>query len=199
MNRTIAILLAVILISSCSNNSNSGEGTTTTKELFSMENPASFFLNLVDKTEGDTSISYVAKGLYQDDTVGVIIEVNKNIPAGVNNDGSVNNEEGFKKGTIKFKKLGAESDRFVSALAKLWQIEGIDKMKTEPIEPLTFLSNKKPIDLNKASTSSFKLFFDEDSPDPGEIFFTFDTYKQTAEFQEKEIQHRATIAHAFAE
>lgn len=204
MNRSIAMLLSIILLASCNNASTSGGGSKpeTAKLLpitHNLENPTSIFLNIVDKKEEATSSSYIAKGLYQDDTVGLIIEINKNIPAGINDDGSPNEKEGFKKGAVTFKKSGVESDLFVSALAKLWKIDGIEKMKTAPIQPLAFFSNKKPIDLNKPSTNSFKLFFDEDSKDPGEIFFTLDTYKRSIEFQEKDPQYRSAIAHAFGE
>jgi hypothetical protein len=203
MNHLIAILLSIILISSCTNAPTSDEGNAKTTELISIvrnpQNPTSIFLDLVDKTEGDTSVSYVAKGVYQNDTVGFIVEVAKNIPAGINNDGSVNEKDGFKTGVITFKKSGVESDLFVAALGKLWHVSDIDKMKMEPIQPLVFSSNKKPVNLNKPSTSSFKLFFDKDSSTPGEVFFTFDTYKRSIEFQEKDAQHRATIAGAFAE
>lgn len=203
MNHLIAILLSIILISSCTNAPTSDEGNAKTTELISIvrnpQNPTSIFLDLVDKTEGDTSVSYVAKGVYQNDTVGFIVEVAKNIPAGINSDGSVNEKDGFKTGVITFKKSGVESDLFVAALGKLWHVSDIDKMKMEPIQPLVFSSNKKPVNLNKPSTSSFKLFFDKDSSTPGEVFFTFDTYKRSIEFQEKDAQHRATIAGAFAE
>lgn len=203
MTRLITLLIPLILICSCNRTSTSEDSSTASTKLVSIarnpENPSSVLLDLVDKIEGDTSISYVAKGLYQDDTVGFIVEINKNIPAGINNDGSINEQDGFKKGAIAFKKSGIESDRFVSALAKLWQVEGIDKMKTAPIKPLSFFSNKKAINLEKSSTNSFKLFFDDTSSDPGEIFFTLDTYKRSIEFQEKDAQHRSTIAHAFAE
>ena len=203
INRSITILLSIILISSCTNSTTSDEGNAKATELVSIvrnpQNPSSIFLDLVDKTEGDTSVSYAAKGLYQNDTVGFIVEVAKNIPAGINNDGSVNEKDGFKTGVITFKKSGVESDLFVAALGKLWHVSDIDKMKTDLIQPLVFSSNKKPINLNKPSTSSFKLFFDKGSSTPGEVFFTFDTYKRSIEFQEKDAQHRSTIAGAFAE
>lgn len=203
INLSVAILLSIALLSSCNNASTSGESNGETTKLVPIvrnsENPSSIFLGLVDKVEGDTSISYVAKGLYQDDTVGFIVEVGKTIPAGINSDGSVNEKDGFKMGAITFKKSGVESDLFVSALGQLWQVSGIDKMKTEPIQPLAFSSNKKPVNLDKSSTYSFKLFFDKNSSDPGEIFFTFDTYKRSIEFQEKDAKYRSTIAHAFAQ
>lgn len=203
MNRSVLLFLSIFLLLSCNNRETSkGNGTETVKLLpltNSPENPSSIFLKLVDKTESDSTIAYTAKGLYEGDTVGFVVEANKAIPAGINKDGSVNEKDGFKTGVIRFKSSGPESDRFVAALAKLWQAGNTDKMKTEAIQPLVFSSNKKAVDLNKVSTNSFKLFFDKDSPNPGEIFFVLDTYKRSIQFQEKDPQYRPAIMHAFAE
>ncbi|MFC3196387.1 hypothetical protein ACFOET_02050 [Parapedobacter deserti] len=204
MNRCILIsFLSIFFLWSCNNAPKSEDDTMGAVQLLPIvnneETAASIFLKLLDKTDGDTSISYAAKALYRDDTVGIIIEVDKDVPAGINPDGSVNEETGFRKGTIKFKKSGKESDRFVAALAQLWQIEGINSMKGQAVQPLAFSSNKTTINHNKPSTSSFKLFFNEDSPVPGEVFFTFDTYKRMVEFQVKSPSHRSSILAALAE
>ncbi|SEK18171.1 hypothetical protein [Parapedobacter koreensis] len=201
MNRSILMLLcSVSLMASCNNVSQSGDERT--KKLSSMthdtENPTSIFLTLLDKTVNATTISYVAKGIYKNDTVGLLIEVDKDIPAGINADGSVNEAAGFKKGAIKFIKSGAESDRFVAALGELWQVNDVAAMKSA-IEPLVFSSNKKAFNEDKPSTNNFKLFFDEEAPIPGELFFTLDTYKHLVQFQEKNAQYRSQIVHAFAE
>jgi len=200
----LAIMFVAILSISACNRGTTGNGNATeTTELFPItrrpENPSSVFLKLTERTKGDSSYTYIAEGLYEKDTVGFLIEVNKHIPAGVNKDGSVNEQDGFKKGVITFKTLGAKSDRFVAALAKLWKVGNLSKMKSTPIQPLVFASNKKPVELDKPFTNSFKLFFNDTSDNPGEIFFTFDTYKRSIEFQEKDAQYRATIAQAFAE
>lgn len=196
-------LLPLATVLSCNNATKSGSDQTETAQLLPItnnpDNPNRIFLKLVDQVEGDTVVSYVAKGLYRDDTVGLFVEVSKNIPAGINNDGSVNEAMGFKKGWITFKTLGKESDRFISALAELWQVSDIEKMTTEPVQPLAFSSNRAAVDQLKPATSSFKLFFDESSRLPGEIFFTFDTYRRSIEFQEKDEQHRFAIARSFAE
>lgn len=202
MNRLIALIIVLFAISSCNSSSTSTEGSSQFGQTESLrktlENPSSIILNLTDRTDSDNLVSFLAKGLYLDDTVGFMVEVSKNIPAGINDDGSVNEQEGFKKGSITFKRSGTESDRFLSGLAKLWQVGDADKMKSDPIQPMAFFSNKKAINLDKASTSSFKLFFDDTSADPGEIFFTVDTYKRTIEFQERDAAHRSAIVHALA-
>ncbi|WP_134089985.1 hypothetical protein [Olivibacter sp. XZL3] len=201
-----AMLLPIALLASCNNtpkNERAGETETETAKLFpiasSPDNPSDIYLSLTDKKEGDTLISYVAKGLYQNDTVGFLVEISKNIPAGINKDGSVNENEGFKKGSITFKSLGPQSDAFLSALATLWKVDGVHKMKSTAIQPLAFSSNKRAFDPNKASTNSFKLFFDDGSADPGEIFFTFDTYKRSIQFQEKDAEQREAVVHALGE
>lgn len=204
MNRSIAsLLLLFVILSACNNTPTSGDHTASSGKAPSLsktlKNPASIILDIVDKTAGDSTVAFVAKGLYETDTVGFIVEVSKDIPAGINNDGSVNEQDGFKKGSITFKRSGTESDRFVAGLAKLWQVTGSGKMKNQAIQPMAFFSNKKPINLDKASTSSFKLFFDDASADPGEIFFTVDTYKRSIEFQERDAQHRSAIVHALAD
>lgn len=203
-SRLIAMLLPIALFASCSNAPKNKETTKTeTVKLFpltkNVENPSLIYLSLMDKKEGDTSITYTAKGLSQNDTVSFQVEISKNIQAGINKDGSVNEKDGFKKGSITFKSLGPPSDAFVSALAKLWKVEGIAKMKSQAIQPLAFSSNKKPFDPNKLSTNSFKLFFDADSTNPGEIFFTFDTYKRSIQFQEKDAEQRSAIIRALGE
>lgn len=204
MNRPILTLLcAITLISACNRAHQSDAEKRGARDLFPItdnpDNPSSIVLRLLDRTDGDTAISFVAKGLYLEDTVGFIIEIHKNIPAGINPDGSVNEETGFKKGVIKFIKSGVTSDRFVSALGELWQVDDVTSMKMQPIEPLAFSSNKAAIDYSKSSTGNFKLFFGEDAAVPGELFFTLDTYKRIIEFREKGAQYRSQIVHAFAE
>ncbi len=200
MNRLITLLLVFFVIASCNNPSTSEDHSSAAEKTASLrttlQKPESIILNLADRTDGDSTVSFRVQGLYDKDTVGFTLELRKNIPAGINNDGSVNEQDGFKKGSITFKRSGVESDRFVAGLAKLWQVGGADKMKTAPIQPMAFFSNKKPINLDKPSTSSFKLFFNDTSADPGEIFFTVDTYKRTIEFQERDAKHRSAIVHA---
>lgn len=203
MKNTLIMLLSVTLLASCSNtpksNGDSGEATPLFALTNNPENPNYVALRLLDRQDGDTSITYSARALYNQDTVGFTIQLDKDIPAGINSDGSVNEEVGFKTGAITFLRSGLESDRFAAALAALWNVEGITKMKAQPVRPLAFSSNRAPVDHNKPFTNSFKLFFEESAAVPGEVFFTYDTYKKTIEFQEKDTQYRTQIVHAFGE
>ncbi|SFB81671.1 hypothetical protein SAMN05421747_101296 [Parapedobacter composti] len=203
MKQLMQLSWLTILLFACNNTTQQNKDGSDSLALLPIvnnpEHPSHIFLRLVDAEEDETSITYVAKGLYQDDTVGFIINVNKDIPVGINADGSVNEASGFKKGAITFRKEGAMSDRFITALAELWKVNEVDAMKAAPVQPLVFSSNRIPVNLNNRATYSFKLFFAEDAPAPGEIFFMVDTYKRGIEFQEKDPQYRSTIVHALGD
>jgi len=202
--RQIIIIGVAAWLAACGNTPKSGnDGTSNSTPLVSIthgpRNPTYITLRLLDRTDQETTVSYAAKGLFNEDTVGLIVEVDKNIPAGISFDGKVDEKAGFKTGSIKFIRSGEESDRFVAALGEIWNVNGVTRMKTQPIQPLVFSSNRAEVNLDKSSTYSFKLFFGADAPVPGEVFFTLDTYKKTVEFQEKDAVYRSQIVRTFAE
>ncbi|HWK57864.1 MAG TPA: hypothetical protein VNQ80_11015 [Parapedobacter sp.] len=203
MKQVPILLLLAMILASCGNSSKAPNGNADSIPLFEIvnnpEHPKHISLRLVDRVDGDTSITYVAEGLYGEDTVGFHIELDDQIAAGINADGSVNEKKGFTSGAIKLLRSGPESDRFVAALAELWNIDDVTRMKTTPIEPLVFSSNRIAVDHDKSFTYSFKLFFAPDAPVPGEVFFTFDTFKKTIGFQEKDMQYRSQIVHSLGE
>lgn len=199
---TLLLMLAMVF-ASCGNSSNTGSGDSNATPLFEIvnnpEHPSLISLRLVDRVDGDTSITYVAEGRYGEDTVGFHIALDKQITAGIDADGLVDEKNGFTTGAITFMRSGPESDRFVSALAELWDVSDVARMKTTPIEPLVFSSNRIAVDHDQPFTYSFKLFFAADAPVPGEVFFTFDTFKKTIGFQEKDVQYRSQIVHSLGE
>lgn len=198
-----ASALMAALVVSCGNPSNTGDDQSGTLPLFEItnnpEHAQNITLRLVERMDGDSIITYVARGLYGADTVGFNVEMSHQIAAGINSDGSVNEDAGFTTGTITFVRSGPESDRFATALAALWNISDVSVMTAEPIIPLVFSSNRIDIDYDQSFTYSFKLFFAPDAPVPGEVFFTFDTYKKTINFQEKGEQYRSQIVHSFGQ
>lgn len=203
MKKIFQLPILVVLFASCGQPNTGSDNTTGTIPLFEMsnnpENAQNITLRLVERIDADTAITYVARGLYQADTVGFDIQMAKQIAAGINADGLVNEDAGFTTGTITFLRSGPESDRFAVALAKLWNINDVSKMKQTPVTPLVFSSNRESVDYDKSFTYSFKLFFAPDASVPGEVFFTFDTYKKTINFQEKGEQYRSQIVHSLGE
>ncbi len=203
MKHIPTLLMLTMLLASCGQETRTGKGESDSIPLFEIvnnpENPKDISLRLVDRMDGDTSITYIAEGLYGGDTVGFRIELDKQIVAGIDTDGSVNEASGFTTGAITFIRSGPESDRFMAALASLWKVADVTAMKTTAVEPLVFSSNRIAVDHDKSFTYSFKLFFSPDAPVPGEVFFTFDTFKKTIGFQEKDTQYRSQIVHSLGE
>ncbi|UZJ63629.1 hypothetical protein OKW96_14250 [Sphingobacterium sp. KU25419] len=112
------------------------------------------------------------------------------IPAGIIDD-QANDDMGFTKGKIKISSTGAESDNFIKALGTIYEIPASGSFSTTTILPTVFSSNKVNVDLDKTATYSFKLFLDQKSGEPAEMFFNIDTYKKSVEFQEKDPKFRA--------
>ncbi|PVH26674.1 hypothetical protein [Sphingobacterium corticibacter] len=159
-----------------------------------------FFLNIVGEEKTDSTIIYTAKSLFKEDTVGLKIEVLKEIAAGVTATGEPDQENGFVPGAIRFSSLGADSDHFVQALQELFDLKDTGKMTMNTVAPLVFSSNNEAIDLNKnkQATYSFKLFLENDLGAEAEVFAVLDTYRKSFEISEKDNSFRAQIIAAFA-
>ncbi|HLW50313.1 MAG TPA: hypothetical protein VKZ78_05025 [Sphingobacteriaceae bacterium] len=203
MNKVIKVLLLFIVatsVAACSGNKQTDEGTTRVLSLTgSGEYNKSLFLSIVEQTEQDTSFLYTLRGAYNGDTVGFYLSMDKNIPGGIFEDGNINAEAGYQTGTIQFLRSGEESDRFITALATIWETEVANhSFSSEAVSPLVFSSNHNAVDFSKPSTNNFKLFFDLDAEEPGEIFFTHDTYHLRVEFQEKDPSFRQVIINSLS-
>ncbi len=200
LNKVLLLFVAAIMAAACSGNKQS-EGDDAPRVLSltgSGQYNKSLFLSIVDQTEQDTSFLYTVKGAFNGDTVGFYVSLDKEIPAGIDAEGSAT-MDGFKTGSIKFLRSGDESDRFIAVLASIWETEPAgNSFSAEAVLPLVFSSNNKAVDFSKPATHNFKLFFDPDAAEPGEIFFTHDTYHQRIELQEKDPAYRQIILDALA-
>ncbi|WDF69880.1 hypothetical protein PQ465_05760 [Sphingobacterium oryzagri] len=198
--------LVAILFASCGNPSSSDKKTenadkSAAKELGQFvgagtDNPSIYFY-LQDTHETDSSVVYIAKSLHKQDTVGLQIEVAKNIPAGVTADGAPDDKVGFQTGSIKFSSLGKESDAFVAALGELYKIPAKGGMGSSTITPLVFSSNKKAVDLSNNSTYSFKLFFANSAGAEAEVFGILDLYRRLFELKARDASQYERILSAF--
>ncbi|MFD1769054.1 hypothetical protein [Sphingobacterium suaedae] len=194
------------ILCGCGNNSKTEDKSQQAKQLTQnigqyivnsdTENP-SVYLSLVDSKETDSSMVYVAKSLRNRDTIGLQIEVVKNIPAGLYPDGNPNNEKGFTSGAIKFSSIGSESDNFIQALGGLYKHSVKGGMTEVTLLPLVFSSNKKNIDLKKNGTYTFKLFFNNSAGAEAEVFAVLDLYKRLFEFRAKDSTQYERILAAF--
>lgn len=199
-----AALAAVMALTACggsADSKSSKKDNLNLVELTNLTNPGGrhFFLRIVDEKLTDSSVVYTAKSLFKSDTVGLKFEISNNIPAGVNTDGSVDEQAGFSEGTIRISSIGAESDAFVRALSTALNTGAAEKMTDKVIMPSVFSSNKNSVDLNKIATYSFKIFVPNSTQLPAELFFNIDTYKKSIEFSEKSPDFRAGLVAAFTE
>lgn len=158
-----------------------------------------FFFNLVDSHSTDSSVVYTALSLFDNDTLGFDLEVLKDIPAGITAEGTPDEKNGFRIGSLKFIGIGHVSDNFVKALQEIYNMEGTGEMRKDTIQPMVFSSNTEPVDLNRtgASTYSFKIFFDNNLGTEAEVFSVLDLYRKSFEITEKDASFRANFLSAF--
>lgn len=196
----VAMLATCSLFVSCGNDAKDGTKSNqpTVQNLVSDSNAAKqiLFLRLLDEVDTDSSKVYMAKALYEADTVAVKVEILKNIEPGIDANGQPK-EDGFIKGAIKFSSIGVASDNFVKALGKVFAIEGADMMSTDVVLPTVFSSNKNVVDLSKTTSYNFKLFFENQTTAPAEVFAVVDTYRKAIEISEKDSTYRRGLVAAF--
>ncbi len=198
----IAMLVSVVF-SSCGN-STKNEGSTKKDDVTigqyhipsATENP-SFYLSLVQSSQTDSSVVFVAKSLREADTIGMQIEILKHLPAGVTVEGLPDEENGFKMGAIKFSSIGKYSDQLVAAMAHMYKLPDTQGMTTATLAPLVFSSNNKAADLTKNGTYTFKLFLENQIGPEAEAFVVVDTYKRLFEFRAKDSTQYKPIVSAF--
>src|SRR5690606_23539416 len=96
-----AIMMFAATLTSCGNNQKGNENATEDALTANLgqyvatsttDNPA-IFLSLVNSTATDSSVVYIGKSLNDADTLALQIEIAKDIPAGVFEDGNVNEEK----------------------------------------------------------------------------------------------------------
>lgn len=193
----LAVLSALVFATACGNSNKNGDGSKSNSpsiEQLTIDGPVTnnkhLFLRIVDESLTDSSHVFITKSLYKTDTVGLKFEVINDIPAGIISD-QANEDVGFSKGKIKISSLGAQSDAFIKALGAIYEIPAADSFSATTIQPNVFSSNKVNVDLNKKATYNFKLFLDNSSGNPAEVFMNIDTYKKSIEFSEKDPNLRA--------
>ncbi|WP_164112558.1 MULTISPECIES: hypothetical protein [Sphingobacterium] len=182
-----------------SSDGNAAKGDPTIEQLSNQVDAPKqhLFLRFTDEVSTDSSMIYTTKSLFDKDTVGLKVEVLKNIKPGLRNDGTVDEKTGFMRGSIKISSLGAHSDAFVKALGTMFKLPTSNKMTNEVVLPTVFSSNKGAVDLTKPATYSFKLFLDNKVGEPAEVFAVVDTYRKSFELTEKDSTFRGQIIAAF--
>jgi len=196
--------VGVIALSvSCGNSSNQSKegaknsnGPSLHEIVDSADAKKHFYFTISEDGKTDSSVFYLAKGLYKSDTVGLKLEVLGDIKPGINADGTPNEDNGFRRGALKITSIGAQSDAFVKVVGQVFNMPTSKAMSTTPILPVVFSSNKGKVDLTKNGTYSFKLFFDTSDKEQAEVFSVLDMYKNSFEITEKDSTFRSQFLKA---
>ncbi len=196
------LMLSAAFLTSCGGSSNkdgkaAADGAMLGQFVGNDTDNPSLYLYLADTKETDSTVVYTAKSLHETDTVGMQIEVSKNIPAGVAADGHPDEKDGFKTGVIKFVTIGGQSDAFVKALGQVYKSPVQGGMATSAIVPLVFSSNKQAVDLSKNATYSFKLFLSNSAGEEAEAFVILDLYRRLFELKARDTTQFPRLVSAF--
>lgn len=156
------------------------------------------FLKISEKTKTQSSVIYTAKGLYKEQVVGISVEVQTNMAAGLLPSGEINQDAFYRDG-IRFLSIGVESDRLLKALSTLYQIP-TDKTISKTIEgAMTFSLNESPVDLEARGHYNFKMFFQDNNEDLYcELYCNIDLAGNIIELHEKDEQYRENIIKNFS-
>lgn len=194
-------ILAIALATSCNNASKTTDNKNDSLTLKSLTNDTTaarvqLYLGFTNETETDSSKVFVCKSLYGTDTVGLQVEVLKNIQPGINNEGQPT-KDGFVDGNIKLTSIGTESNNLVTAIGQLFKLPTDGMMTTNTLLPTVFSSNKGVVEFNNQNTYSFKLFLNNGLGEPAEMFAVLDLYRRAFELSEKDPAYRPGIIAAF--
>ncbi len=184
---------------SCESNhsSHAANDSTSLEDINARINPEDgwndIFLKIVKDQKTDSSHIYTVKGLYKEQTVGLQIEVNSSIGAGIV-DGKPNVNSGIARQSVHIRSMGAESDAFVKALAELYGHPTTKAFRQQPLSVTAFSLNETPVNLDKDGYYKLKLFLEEYDEDLySEIFLNINTEKKEIEINEKDWEYRRPI------
>lgn len=156
------------------------------------------FLKITEQIENENSVTYTAKGLYNEQTVGILIEVIKNMEPGLLPSGEINQEAFYRDG-IKLYSIGEQSNLLLKALSTLYQFPTNKTFSTAIEGAMTFSLNEISVDLKKKEHYKFKLFFHDDSEELYcEMFCNIDLVGGNIELHEKDEDYRENIIKTLA-
>ena len=145
-------------------------------------------LSVVEQTEFDTHIEYHARATNESDTLGLLVKLKKDIPAGFV-DGEPKNM--FVKNGIEFISTGAESNRLLGFLAGKYGLNDSDlALMDSQVFICANLNDNKPN--YRTGGSRFKIFLEGDE-DYAELFVNFDFSQRIIHLNEKDPEYREPL------
>ena len=145
-------------------------------------------LSIIETKESDGYIEYNTSATVNNDTIGVIVKLKKDIPPGFVN-GEPKNM--FLKEGIEFISKGKESDNLLSFLSEKYELKNDNlSLKDSQIFTCANLNQEKPN--YKSGESRFKIFL-EGEEDYSELFVNFNFTKGIIYLNEKDEEYREPL------
>lgn len=145
-------------------------------------------LSIVTTKENNNYFEYDARATINNDTLGIIIKLKKDIPAGIVN-GEPKNV--FLENGIEFISKGNESNKLLIFLANKYNLNANDLLLKESQTFTCANLNQKPTNYNNGD-SKFKIFLEKDD-DYAELFVNFDFTNSIISLNEKDTEYRTPL------
>ncbi len=194
IKKTISILILGIMFLSCSNSNNNKASIINLNKLKPNEGWIDIPLSVIQENSLDNYYVYTAKGLYNNDTLGITIKLKKNIPVGFVN-GEPKNM--FLENGIEFISNGIESDKLLQFISSKYGLSETNlKLKNKQVFTCANLNQSKPN--YKNGESKFKIFL-ENEKENAELYVNFNFSKKIISFNEKDTEYRKPLIHLLKE
>ncbi len=187
MKHLIVLLLAFLV--SCENSSNTNRLVDITSKIDKTSGILDLTLSITNNNATDSTMNYTAIGLYKTDTVGMEVSLKKGIKLGMVG-GEMKNP--FIKNGIKFRSIGAKSDKLLSAISELYGIHSSDLiMKDEVTVLVTANLNRQDVNFDNGKYR-FKIFMETEGG-ISELFVNFDFTNKHIFLNEKDMEYRKGV------
>lgn len=157
------------------------------------------FLKITDRADNKDSVVYTAKGLFENQIVGLKLQFKKNMEAGLLPTEEINQNAFYRDG-IRFFSIGEESDKLLKVLSTLYGYP-TNKSFSQAIDgAMAFSLNQIPVDLYSKEHYKFKLFFNDNSENLYcEMFCNLDLIDDIIELHEKDEEYRENLIKTFSD
>lgn len=138
-----------------------------------------------------------AMGKYNNDIVGFDILFKKDMSPGIV-EGKIDNKAFYDAGII-IRSIGKESDKFIEALSKLYNVKKSNIKMASAIEVTSYALEGNPQSFN-TDNLKFKVFFDDCNKIGlyAELYINISLINGVVEFREKDIEYRQNVLRALA-
>jgi len=188
------VIIIVILFLSCSSSNNNKVNIIKLDALKTNKGWVDIPLSIIKEKKTKDYYEYLVRGTYKNDTLGMTVKLQTNLPAGIVN-GELKNV--FLDNGIAFVSNGAESNKLLRFIASKYGIPKTNLiLKKEQLFNCANLNQSKP-DYNKG-ISRFKIFL-ENKTESAELFVNFNFKEKIISFNEKDTGYRKPLINLLKE